>query len=559
MRKGSSVAAIVAVAITMACSAGLVAALVWRGGAGRASAAARRRPPAVRAVSSQLFPVRLRSRRARRVPAAAGAGRRTRGGGVKGASAVVVISSSSSGMRVPRSFLGISTEYWALPLFERHSALLERVLSLVSVPGDGPLVLRVGGDSADSTFWDPSARRLPRWAFGLTRAWLAHTASLLRQTGARLILDLNLITNTPSSAAGVAAAARRALPRGSMLAFEIGNEPDLYSPAYWQETIARGGSRRLALPREISPDSYVQDYGAYARVLARVAPSTELAGPVTAYPGLDLAWISRLVAGPDPRLGFVSAHLYPYSACAARGSRDYPTIARLLSEDATAGLANLIGPAVGVAQRARRPLRLTELNSVTCGGVRGVSNSFATALWAPDALFELLDARVSGVNVHVRENAINGAFAFRNRSVVARPLLYGLIMFARTLGPRAQVVNAQVSAARSLHLKVWAVRTAGGQLHVLLIDKGEHSANVRLELPAGGTATVQRLLAPSVGSTSGVTLNGQCLDQSGRYWLSVAGSSAALMTVRLTRLDRSVSRSQAGLQQRRGSSTWRRA
>jgi hypothetical protein len=31
-----------------------------------------------------------------------------------------------------------------------------------------------------------------------------------------------------------------------------------------------------------------------------------------------------------------------------------------------------------------------------------VSDTFATALWAPDALFELLRAGIDGVNVHVR-------------------------------------------------------------------------------------------------------------------------------------------------------------
>jgi hypothetical protein len=38
-----------------------------------------------------------------------------------------------------------------------------------------------------------------------------------------------------------------------------------------------------------------------------------------------------------------------------------------------------------LAHRAGFPFRLTEQNSVTCGGLAGVSNTFATALWAPAA------------------------------------------------------------------------------------------------------------------------------------------------------------------------------
>ncbi len=469
---------------------------------------------------------------------------------VQAVDAVVTIPSPAGSIGVPRSFLGISTEYWALPLFERHSALLARVLSLVRVPGNGPLVLRVGGDSADSTFWAPRRRRLPRWAFELTPRWFARTGSLLRQTGARLILDLNLVTDTPQVAAQAAAAARAALPRNSIVALEIGNEPDLYSHAYWQATVARAGFGHTELPSEISPASYVRDFNAYQQVLAKVAPHVPLVGPVTAYPALDLGWISSLLAGPHPGLGIVSAHLYPYSACAERGSAGYPTIGRLLSENATARLAKLIAPAVRLAHRAGLPLRLTELNSVTCGGLRGVSNTFATALWAPDALFELMRAGVAGVNVHVREDAINGAFALRSCGLIARPLLYGLVLFARTLGPGARLVQTQIRAPRPMHIKVWAVRVAGRQLHVLVIDKSNYPATVLLKLPANGAATVQRLLAPSAESTSGVTLDGRQLDSDARwrgqlahetvspgvdgYRLTVPGVSAALLSVHLS-------------------------
>jgi hypothetical protein len=140
-----------------------------------------------------------------------------------------------------------------------------------------------------------------------------------------------------------------------------------------------------------------------------------------------------------------------------------------------------------------------------------VSNTFATALWAPDALFELLRAGVDGVNVHVRPDLINAAFTFTGDGLRTRPLLYGLILFSRTLGPGAQLVHVRVDASRPLHLKVWAVRVRGGGLHVLLINKGNRSVSVDLQIPAYGRATVQRLSAPSVSSRSDVTLDGQQL------------------------------------------------
>jgi len=347
----------------------------------------------------------------------------------------------------------------------------------------------------------------------------------------------------------LAGAAQRLLPRGSIIGFEVGNEPDAYDHAGWLATIARTGLPSAVAAVRITADDYAQDYRAYARVLARSAPGAALVAPALAYPENDAAWISTLLAGPHPRLGMISAHLYPYSACAKPGSSRYPTIARLLSEEATSGLARLIRRAVRAAQRAGLPLRVTELNSVSCGGLEGVSDAFATALWAPDALFELLRAGVDGVNVHVRADAINGAFALTDRGLVARPLLYGLILFARTLGPDARLLNVRASAAPSLHLKVWAVQLAGGVLHVLLIDKSRSAASVDLQLPSTGTATVQRLLGPSVRSRSGVTLGGRRLGLDGRwqgrpaderltpgphgYQLTMPRFSAALVSVQL--------------------------
>ncbi len=59
------------------------------------------------------------------------------------------------GAAIPPSFLGLSTEYWSLPLFEAQPGALDRILALLHVPGDGPLTIRVGGDSADQSLWDP--------------------------------------------------------------------------------------------------------------------------------------------------------------------------------------------------------------------------------------------------------------------------------------------------------------------------------------------------------------------------------------------------------------------
>ncbi len=456
---------------------------------------------------------------------------------------------------IPRSYLGLSTEYWAVSEFEQRPAVFDRVLSLLTPRGEGPLVLRIGGDSADHAFWDPSSAPLPSWAIALTPGWLHLVSDLVQRTGVRLIIDLNLVTGSPADAAAWAKAALDGLPHGSVIGFEVGNEPDIYSRKDWlARTTSTGlGIKRppgdldvAPLPATLTSDMYDADFRAYAQALAQVAPGVPLLGPALANPVLNARWISSLIAAGG--LGEVSAHRYAFSGCSKPKSHRYPTIDRLLSARATTEVADRLKGAVRLARRAGLRLRLTELNSVDCGGVPGVSNTFATALWAPDALFSLLRAGVDGVNLHVRPNVINAAFSMNSRGLDARPLLYGLILFARTLGPDAQLLPVRAHSGSSSALSAWAVRVRGGRIHVLLINKGSRPLTVTLRLPASAPARVERLLAPTVRSTSGVTLGGQRLGRdatwlghpatqtipsaAGRYELELPRDSAAMLGAR---------------------------
>ena len=225
----------------------------------------------------------------------------------------------------------------------------------------------------------------------------------------------------------------------------------------------------------------------------------------------------------------------------------YPTIARILSDQATAGTARGVEPAIRLAHQHGLPFRLTEINSVTCGGTPGVSDAFATALWVPDAAFEYVRAGARGVNLHARVTSVNDPFFFTRHGVIAHPLLYGMILFARTLGADARLLSAHVRHAPS-SLKAWVVHIAGSRLHALLINKGSRARQVLLDLPARGPATVQRLLAPGPGALRGETLGGQRLNEAahwvgdpehetvprvrGRYLVPLPAYSAALVSVR---------------------------
>ncbi|HET9094264.1 MAG TPA: glycosyl hydrolase family 79 C-terminal domain-containing protein [Solirubrobacteraceae bacterium] len=415
-------------------------------------------------------------------------------------------------LAIPRSFLGISAEYWTIPDWAREVGTLARITGQLAT--DGPLRLRVGGDSADRASWSPK-RELPEWAFELTPAWLRQADRIVRDAHLQLILDLNIMSSTPRLAAVWARKSLRSLPRGSVRGFEIGNEPDIYNHSAWQHLTGGKGVPRL--PSHITPTSYARSFNAYAAAVARAAPGVPLLAPALAEPQKHADWIVKLLAAPHPRLAGITVHRYPYSACARRSAPTYPSIPRVLSENASAGMGATARALERITDRARLPLWMTETDSVTCGGLRGVSNTFATALWAPDALFELIRAGTEAAFVHVRPPLVNMAFSLTRSGLTARPLLYGLLLFARTLGPGAELMPLRVTTAPSYRLKAWAVRVRGNLVHVLLLNKGARSGHVALDGTGARGATVERLRAPRIAASDGVTLAGQRLSRSGTW------------------------------------------
>jgi hypothetical protein len=144
------------------------------------------------------------------------------------------------------------------------------------------------------------------------------------------------------------------------------------------------------------------------------------------------------------------------------------------------------------------------------------------------------------------------AFVLRDSGLQAQPLLYGMILFARTLGPGARLAPVHLTAPQVPHLKAWVVRLPAAY-HVLLINKGRRAASVLIGIHGSGPAVVQRLSAPSVTATTGVELAGQQLGLDGRwqgdrdsdvvkqgkrgYRVTVSGVSAALVSIALARPD----------------------
>ncbi len=419
--------------------------------------------------------------------ASAGAARPT----ASPASTAVTFSLSGGGRRIPNSFFGVSIEYKELAQYEAEGALFNRALSLIKPEDRSRMALRVGGKSADHVYWQAAAAKPPQWVSFITTNWLTRLAALVRSDHLRVALDLNLAVHAPALEAAFAAAASKALPPSSLTAVEIGNEPDLYKgqpPLEKQRVPGTDVGPRWAV--NYSASDYRRDYRNYASALASAVPKVAIGAPeiISANP----TWLSSVegLGKLDP--SFLTIHRYPGSTCFRERSPFYPTISTMLSEGATAGLARSVAKAITYAHARHQQLRLTEVNSISCGGNIGVANSFATALWAPDALLEMVRAGVDGVNWELRPGTLNAPFIAKPDAITALPEMYGLAAFAQMTRHGSFLLGSTLSQPAGSHVKAWAVAFAGAT-RVLVINKGSGTAVANLQLGVQGHAFVKRL------------------------------------------------------------------
>jgi hypothetical protein len=460
------------------------------------------------------------------------------------------LSTTSGGIRLPQSYVGLSTESWDVPGLDVDPAGLQRVLTLLRVPGDGPLSMRIGGQSTEQTYWDHPELGPGASNYHPGADWLTTLAALTRANHLKLLLDLNLVANSPAMAGSFAQAATAALPARSIGAFEVGNEPDIGHHMV-SNPLAPPGTQVPWTPTgwdRYTEAAYLTRFRAYDQALVQAVPNVPVSGPDAYFPVRGLDWMRWLGSRRQPdHIVMLTVHRYALASCTKSTDHDYASIPHLLAQYTTGGLAHSAVGAVAVARQVHLPLRVSEFNSVTCGGSHGVSDSFATALWAADALFSIWSAGLSGVNFHIQLNAPNAPFTLSENSITARPLLYGMLMFERALGPGARLLKLNLVGASKNNVKVWAVRTQPHSLKVLAINKGKSPVRLALAMPSRGPASVQRLTAPSVSAMTGETLAGQTIGPDGRwvgprvsqrvsrsragtYTVAVPGYSEALIT-----------------------------
>jgi hypothetical protein len=401
---------------------------------------------------------------------------------------------SHPGTEIPDDFLGLSYEAPQI----NNRAFYPNVTSYIQLLRNlGPGVLRFGGNSVEFTYYIDNGSDANEGAKDIIQpADLNRVFSFASDAGWKVILGLNLGHYDPQMAADEAAYAS-ANNNGSLLAFEIGNEPDLFM---------RNGLR----PADWNYNDFNQEFDAYRMAILAQDPGVPIDGPVTAY---DYNFFSHFLQNENQNVTFASTHLYAlsFNPDMSPSNPRYATIDHLLSDTTCEWEKTTVGQFVADAARYHIPLRFAETNTATgaragTGIVDNVSPTFATSLWSADYLFILADEGVVGANFH--GGFTRGGFTplyFDGEEYRPAAEYYGMLFFHQAGTGHPIPVTADPTAGISIH----SVLDDDGTLHVALINR-DLSQPMTVVIPVNGvgTASVMRLSAPSVTAASGMTLGG---------------------------------------------------
>ncbi len=168
--------------------------------------------------------------------------------------ATATINAANPGLQIPPTFLGFSHEWSASsggPALMGQpggtNPIYRQLVKNLMAYGAGPLIVRIGGNSTDTT-GEPVA------------GVVAPFEQLHQDIGAQFYLGVNLGSNNVQLAADQAQAYVNGMATGGLQAIEIGNEPDLYHS---------DGDR----PATYSFANYFSDFAAWRTAILPLLPT----------------------------------------------------------------------------------------------------------------------------------------------------------------------------------------------------------------------------------------------------------------------------------------------
>ena len=353
-------------------------------------------------------------------------------------------------------------------------------------------VIRIGGNTSDYSAYSPSGASVSKpKGSSINDANLRALGGFLEATGWKLIWGLNLGNGSEDDAVAEAKAVTK-FAGSKLIAFEIGNEPDLF---------VHEGHRQGSYDYE----QYLAEFRRYKAAVRRVLPDAAFAGPDVAG---KLEWVKRFAADEGRDLKFLTCHYY------REGQNPSSSLAKLLHPDPK--LLTRLAEAREAGESAHLSYRICETNSFSGGGRPGVSDTFGAALWVMDFMFTLASAQAGGVNIETGINQLDFISSYSplrgdaSTGYSVGPDYYGMLAFAQASPGRLTAVDCD---AGGLELTAYAVVRDDGALSLSILNK-EAAQDAQVSVQVGGPVAHARavwLRAPGLESRDGVSLGGASL------------------------------------------------
>lgn len=413
---------------------------------------------------------------------------------------------------IPDYFMGLSYEkgdFVTELLFTGSNTSLAGMFNLL---GNG--VLRIGGNSLDTTVWNPDGPG--NTAGQVSPADVDQLAEFIALTNWKILYGINLGTSTPALAAAEVAYVQSKLGP-VLLGFEIGNEPEEYYLSYY--------------PNGWTLETFEALWLEFRAAILATTPSAIIVGPDTGGNGSSgnvTAWSAPFAEGPTGGLiSLLTQHYYRGNGHSANA-----TVKNLVSAD-----PNLITACASLKAAAsvwNLPFRISETNSYLYGGSPGVSNAYASALWVIDHLFNIALGGGSGVNMQGGDVGYYTPIANDNSVVLgAMPEYYGLLLFS--LVGQGTLLQTTLSTS-NFNATIYAVLTPSGARNIVIVNK-EVYQSLNITIDCGRDVTngdIIELLGPSLSATTGQTLQGGTVSTDGVITMGTHYAPASISGSKVT-------------------------
>jgi len=430
---------------------------------------------------------------------------------------------------MPQDFTGLSYESGQLynaDFFSESNTSLIAAFQELSHQG----VLRLGGHLSNITVWegvgqdDSKQIRGVRhgiedyWEWPLvdptvqhnrkgmiTRRAIENLRGFLEAVNWRLIYGLNFACGSAARAADEAAFVAKVMG-DRLIAFVIGNEPDGFA------------EDRFFRPKGYDFDPYITEYDEWVRTVRAKVPHAPFAGPDTE--GKVEIWVKGFAKHAKRDAALLTSHYYgmgPASDPAMTAER----LLRKLNLELEQQIAR-VHQAISLSGGVR--YRMDEGNSCFGGGRPGVSDAYASALWAADYMLRMASEGFAGVNLHGGGVGIYTPIESSESSPAApRPVYYGMQFAQRFAG----FAVSRCTLSTTANVACYAGRRGADEMLIAVINKGAEA--IEVGLPETDQRKQMRswlLSGPALDARDGVSLKELPQPSSGNT--SIRPYSAAL-------------------------------